>query len=129
MRDLVKVRGEVEFVAPESLPNDGKVIDDVRIYSETDYDGVSFSLCESAAPIMTKPILAALVASFLAAGCAADPAVASGEQRAEPVYRTGSNISVRNRDCPADGPLTINRDDLERTGASYLPPGPIPKGQ
>ncbi len=33
LRDLVKVRGDVDFVAPGSLPNDGKVIDDVRIYS------------------------------------------------------------------------------------------------
>ena len=32
-RDLVKVRGDVAFVVPGSLPNDGKVIDDVRIYS------------------------------------------------------------------------------------------------
>ncbi len=29
---VCKVRGEVEFVAPGSLPNDGKVIDDVRTY-------------------------------------------------------------------------------------------------
>ncbi len=33
LRDLVKVRGEVRFEIPGSLPNDGKVIDDVRIYS------------------------------------------------------------------------------------------------
>jgi phenylacetate-CoA ligase len=33
LRDLVKVRGEVAFVAPGSLPNDGKVIEDVRKYS------------------------------------------------------------------------------------------------
>jgi phenylacetate-CoA ligase len=33
LRELVKVRGEVAMVAPGSLPNDGKVIDDVRIYS------------------------------------------------------------------------------------------------
>jgi len=30
MRELTKLRGEVEFVAPNSLPNDGKVIDDQR---------------------------------------------------------------------------------------------------
>jgi len=33
LRELVKLRGEVALVAPGSLPNDGKVIDDVRIYS------------------------------------------------------------------------------------------------
>ena len=33
LRDLMKVRGDVALVAPGSLPNDGKVIDDVRIYS------------------------------------------------------------------------------------------------
>ncbi len=33
LRELVKVRGDVAFVPPGSLPNDGKVIDDVRIYS------------------------------------------------------------------------------------------------
>lgn len=32
IRDLCKVRGEVELVAPGSLPNDGIVIDDVREY-------------------------------------------------------------------------------------------------
>jgi len=30
IRELTKLRGEVEFVAPGSLPNDGKVIDDQR---------------------------------------------------------------------------------------------------
>ena len=30
MRDILKLRGTVEAVAPGSLPNDGKVIDDVR---------------------------------------------------------------------------------------------------
>ncbi len=30
LRDVVKLRGTVEIVAPGSLPNDGKVIDDVR---------------------------------------------------------------------------------------------------
>jgi phenylacetate-CoA ligase len=30
IRDVCKVRGEVELVAPGSLPNDGKVIDDTR---------------------------------------------------------------------------------------------------
>ena len=33
LRELMKVRGEVKFVAPGSLPNDGKVIEDARSYS------------------------------------------------------------------------------------------------
>lgn len=33
LREIVKVRGDVEFVASGSLPNDGKVIEDVRDYS------------------------------------------------------------------------------------------------
>lgn len=33
VRELTKLRAEVEFVAPGSLPNDGKVIDDVRTYT------------------------------------------------------------------------------------------------
>jgi len=32
VRDVLKVRGEVQFVAPGSLPNDGKVIEDARAY-------------------------------------------------------------------------------------------------
>jgi phenylacetate-CoA ligase len=32
IRDLTKLRGEVLFVARGSLPDDGKVIDDVRDY-------------------------------------------------------------------------------------------------
>jgi phenylacetate-CoA ligase len=32
LRDLVKVRGEVRFEAPGSLPNDGKIIEDSRTY-------------------------------------------------------------------------------------------------
>ncbi len=32
MRDVTKLRGEAEFVAAGSLPNDGKVIDDLRKY-------------------------------------------------------------------------------------------------
>lgn len=32
IREVCKLRGEVELVAPGSLPNDGKVIDDVRRY-------------------------------------------------------------------------------------------------
>ncbi|MCP3871411.1 MAG: phenylacetate--CoA ligase [Gammaproteobacteria bacterium] len=32
IRDICKVRGEVELLPPESLPNDGKVIDDIRKY-------------------------------------------------------------------------------------------------
>ena len=33
IRDITKLRGEVEFVASGTLPNDGKVIDDLRKYS------------------------------------------------------------------------------------------------
>jgi phenylacetate-CoA ligase len=33
LRELVKVRGEVRFVSPGSLPNDGKIIEDARTYS------------------------------------------------------------------------------------------------
>jgi phenylacetate-CoA ligase len=33
IRDITKLRGEVQFVARGSLPNDGKIIDDVRDYS------------------------------------------------------------------------------------------------
>lgn len=32
VREVCKLRGEVEFVKPGTLPNDGKVIDDVRSY-------------------------------------------------------------------------------------------------
>ena len=32
IRDVCKLRGEVIFVEPDSLPNDGKVIDDIRTY-------------------------------------------------------------------------------------------------
>ena len=32
VRDVTKLRGEVEFVPPGSLPNDGKVIEDARKY-------------------------------------------------------------------------------------------------
>jgi len=32
IREVTKLRGEVEFVAAGSLPNDGKVIDDLRKY-------------------------------------------------------------------------------------------------
>ena len=32
IRDVCKLRGEVEFVGPGELPNDGKVIDDIRTY-------------------------------------------------------------------------------------------------
>ena len=31
-RDICKLRGEIEQVKPGSLPNDGKVIDDIRQY-------------------------------------------------------------------------------------------------
>ena len=33
IRDVTKLRGEIEFVAAGSLPNDGKVIDDTRKYT------------------------------------------------------------------------------------------------
>jgi len=33
IRDICKVRGEIEFTTPASLPNDGKVIDDIREYA------------------------------------------------------------------------------------------------
>ena len=33
MRDVMKLRGEVELVVPGALPNDGKVIDDTRKYT------------------------------------------------------------------------------------------------
>ncbi|HYL25265.1 MAG TPA: phenylacetate--CoA ligase family protein, partial [Burkholderiales bacterium] len=32
IRDVTKLRGEVEFMDPGSLPNDGKVIEDLRKY-------------------------------------------------------------------------------------------------
>jgi phenylacetate-CoA ligase len=32
IRDVTKLRGEVELVEPGSLPNDGKVIEDLRKY-------------------------------------------------------------------------------------------------
>ena len=32
IRSICKLRGEVELLAPGGLPNDGKVIDDVRKY-------------------------------------------------------------------------------------------------
>jgi phenylacetate-CoA ligase len=33
MRDITKLRAEVELVSPGSLPNDGKVIEDKRKYT------------------------------------------------------------------------------------------------
>jgi phenylacetate-CoA ligase len=33
IREVLKVRGDVQFVAAGSLPNDGKVIEDARVYS------------------------------------------------------------------------------------------------
>jgi phenylacetate-CoA ligase len=33
IRDVTKLRGEVELMAPGSLPNDGKIIEDLRKYS------------------------------------------------------------------------------------------------
>jgi phenylacetate-CoA ligase len=32
IRDVTKLRGEVELLEPDALPNDGKVIDDQRKY-------------------------------------------------------------------------------------------------
>jgi phenylacetate-CoA ligase len=32
IRDITKLRGDVELLAPGSLPNDGKVIEDARSY-------------------------------------------------------------------------------------------------
>jgi len=32
IRSICKLRGAVDIVAPGSLPNDGKVIDDIRQY-------------------------------------------------------------------------------------------------
>jgi phenylacetate-CoA ligase len=32
IRDVTKLRGEVELKSPGSLPNDGKVIEDARSY-------------------------------------------------------------------------------------------------
>jgi phenylacetate-CoA ligase len=32
IREITKLRGEVELVAPGSLPNDDKVIEDLRKY-------------------------------------------------------------------------------------------------
>jgi phenylacetate-CoA ligase len=32
IRDVTKLRGEVELVVPGTLPNDGKVIEDARSY-------------------------------------------------------------------------------------------------
>ena len=33
MRDVTKLRGDVQLLPPGSLPNDGKVIEDARSYS------------------------------------------------------------------------------------------------
>jgi phenylacetate-CoA ligase len=33
IREVTKLRGELRFEAPGALPNDGKMIDDVRDYS------------------------------------------------------------------------------------------------
>jgi phenylacetate-CoA ligase len=32
IRDVTKLRGDVQFLQPGSLPNDGKVIEDARSY-------------------------------------------------------------------------------------------------
>jgi hypothetical protein len=78
---------------------------------------------------MTKPILAALAASFLAAGCATDPSDASGEPRAEREYRTGSNIAKRKADGPADGPAVVSREELDRVRDNASPSTFIPKAK
>ncbi|MEP7067697.1 MAG: hypothetical protein ABI789_00595 [Usitatibacter sp.] len=77
---------------------------------------------------MTKPILAALAASFLVAGCAVDTANESGERRAEPQYRTGSNIATKRHDGPDGGPTTISREEIERSRIGLPAGGAIPKG-
>ena len=77
---------------------------------------------------MTKPTLAVLLVAFFAAGCATDPATATNEQRADPVYRTGSNIAVKNRSAAEDGVVTMSREDVERARTSSMPGGTIPKG-
>jgi uncharacterized lipoprotein YajG len=77
---------------------------------------------------MTKTILAALAASFLAAGCATEPVDANAEPRAEREYRTGSNIAKRSRTESADGVSTVSREELERHRSGSLPGGTIPKG-
>jgi phenylacetate-CoA ligase len=33
IREVTKLRGDVELLAPGTLPNDGKVIEDLRKYS------------------------------------------------------------------------------------------------
>jgi phenylacetate-CoA ligase len=33
IRDITKLRGDVQTVAPGTLPNDGKVIEDLRSYA------------------------------------------------------------------------------------------------
>jgi hypothetical protein len=78
---------------------------------------------------MTKPILAALAASLLVAGCAMDPVDAKNETRAEPEYRTGSNIAVKRHEGPSDGPTTVSREEAERVMRSGQFPSPnVPKG-
>ena len=86
-----------------------------------------FSLAKDRAT-MTQPILAALAASFLVAACAVDPANESGERRAEPQYRTGSNIATKRHEGPDGGPSTISREEIERARVGSIPSGTIPKG-
>ena len=89
----------------------------------------SFQLAKVPRPIMTKPILAALAASFLAAACAADLSNSSTEPRAEREYRTGSNIATRKADGPSDGPSVVSGEELERARSNSLPPSTIPKAK
>ena len=78
---------------------------------------------------MTKPILVALAASFLIAGCATDPVDANSEPRAEREYRTGSNIAKRRTDGPADGPSVVSREEMERAHDTSNPSAFIPKAK
>jgi len=70
---------------------------------------------------MSKLILAALAASTLTAGCAADPTDTAGELRSEREYSTGSNIPKRKSDGPTDGPSVVDRDAIERGGGLPTP--------
>ena len=77
---------------------------------------------------MTKPILAALAASFLAAGCAADHSDSSTGPRAEREYSTGSNIPRRSSEGPAGGPSVMSREDVEQARIGSIPPVTSPPG-
>jgi hypothetical protein len=87
---------------------------------------VPTSSYESTTILMTRSILAALAASFLAAGCAAD-AETRAEPRAEREYQTGSNIPRKKGDTRGGGVTTVDREELERARAGSFPTGSIPK--